>query len=68
MKPLCKAQGDSKLPEQACCLLYNKAQSSAFNHVCLVMIIDEIHNTEYWNFLHNGIGGAWLGRNIDRSW
>ena len=29
-----------KLLSLACCLLYNKPQSSAFNHVYLVMIID----------------------------
>ena len=27
----------------------------AFNHVCLVMIIDEIHNAEYWNFLDSAV-------------
>ena len=26
----------------------NKLPSSAFNHVCLVMIINEIHNAEYF--------------------
>ena len=44
---------ESKLLGLACCLLYNKPQSSAFNHVCLVTIIDYIHNAVYWNFLYS---------------
>ena len=37
-----------KLLGQACCLLYNKPQASAFNHMCLGMITDKIYTQHMW--------------------
>ena len=47
---------DSKLLGLACCWLCNKPQCSAFNHVWFVMIMDEMHNAEYWRFLETYMG------------
>ena len=56
-----------KLLGLACCLLYNKPQSTTFNYVCLVMIIDEIHNAEYWKF-HDTRQKERLSALTDRGW